>query len=101
MESLRTIDRLRLAGALTAEDAAERRGIAADWLEAIDLVRLQPSVLSRAAEPLPVPLGTLDALHLASARAWRETFRTPLVMATHDAALALAARSFDFEVVGA
>jgi hypothetical protein len=38
-----------------------------DWLEAIDLVLLRPTVLSRAGEPMPTPLGTLDALHLATA----------------------------------
>lgn len=66
VESLRTIDRLRLQGALTQEEAAERLKVVADWLEAIDLVLLRPPVLNRASEPLPMPLGTLDAIHLAT-----------------------------------
>ena len=43
------------------EEAVVRRDAVASWLEAVDLVLLQRSVLSRASEPLPVPLGTLDA----------------------------------------
>jgi hypothetical protein len=46
-------------------------------------------------------LGTLDALHLATALVWRERIRQTLVMATHDSSLALAARSFGLDVLGA
>jgi predicted nucleic acid-binding protein len=100
VESARTIDRLRLQGALSVEEAASRLAVVADWLEAIDLVLLRPAVLGRASEPLPTPLGTLDALHLATALVWRDRMREPVVMATHDAALGLAARTFGFDVVG-
>ena len=101
VESLRTIDRLRLQGALSAEEAASRRGTATEWLEAVDLVLLQRPILARASEPFPIPLGTLDALHLATALVWRDRMRQVLVMATHDRDLALAARSFGIEVLGA
>jgi predicted nucleic acid-binding protein len=101
VESLRTIDRLRLQGALAPEEAASRRAIVAEWLEAVDLVLLQRPVLSRASEPLPTPLGTLDALHLATALVWRDRTGQALVMATHDGGLALAARSFGLDVLGA
>ena len=100
VESRRTIDRLRAQGALTSEDAVTRLELVAEWLEAIDLVLLRPAVLSRAGDPLPTPLGTLDALHLATALVWRDRTGLPLVVATHDAALGLAGRSFGFEIVG-
>jgi predicted nucleic acid-binding protein len=100
VESLRTLDRLRAQGGLSTEEAASRRLVVDEWLETIDLVLLQPAILSRACEPFPTALGTLDALHLATALVWRERTRQPLVMATHDAALGLAARSFGFEVIG-
>lgn len=100
VESRRTIDRLRLQGALTTEEAAGRLKVIGDWLEAIDLVLLRAPVLSRAGDPLPTPLGTLDALHLATALIWRERVSPVGVIATHDVALALAARSFGFDVVG-
>jgi predicted nucleic acid-binding protein len=100
VESCRTIDRLRLQGSLTTEEAAERLGIVRDWLEAIDMILLRPPVFSRASEPLPTPLGTLNALHLATARIWRDRMRSALVIATHDSALGLAARTFGFDVLG-
>ena len=101
VESARTIDRLRHQGALSTAEAAARLALVAEWLEAIDLVLLRSAVLTRAAEPLPTPLGTLDAVHLATALVWRDRMGSPLVVATHDEALALAARAFQFEVIGA
>ena len=100
VESGRTLDRLRQAGSLSAEETAVRLRAVAEWLEAIDLVLLRPPVLSRASEPLPMPLGTLEALHLASALLWRDRMGEPLLLATHDAALGAAARAFGFDVRG-
>ena len=100
VESARTIDRLRLQGSLTTEEAAARRRTVNEWLEAIDLVLVRPPVLSRASEPMPMPLGTLDALHLATALIWRDRMGPLPTMATHDSALGLAAQSFGFDVRG-
>lgn len=101
VESARTLDRLRHQGALTMDEAAERIGAVNDWLEAVDLVLLRPPVLSRAAEPMPLPLGTLDAIHLATALTWRERVGSLSELVTHDAALGAAARAFGFHVRGA
>lgn len=100
VESRRTIDRLRLQGALTLEEAGDRLTAVAEWLEAIDLVLLRPPILSRAGDPLPVPLGTLDALHLATALVWRDRVSPLAALATHDSALGAAARTFGFDVIG-
>ena len=100
VESARTIDRLRLHGLLTTEEAAIRLRTVNEWLEAIDLVLLRPPVLSRASEPMPMPLGTLDALHLATALIWRDRMGPLPTMATHDTALGLAAQAFGFDVRG-
>ncbi len=101
VEALRTLDRLRLSGALSLEDASTHTAAIGEWLNAIDLVRLGPPVMSRVGLPLPVPLGTLDALHLATALIWRERRDEDVTIATHDAALAQAARTFGFAVAGA
>ena len=100
VESLCTIDRLRLQGALSTEDAASRREATMEWLEAVDLVLLQRPILARASEPFPTPLGTLDALHLSTALVWQDRMGRRLVMATHDRDLALAAPSLGFGVCG-
>jgi uncharacterized protein len=100
VESVRTIDRLRSQGALSLDEAAERIGAVNEWLEAIDLVLLRPAVLSRASEPMPMPIGTLDAIHLATALIWRERVGALPEMVTHDAALGAAARAFGFDIRG-
>jgi predicted nucleic acid-binding protein len=100
VESLRTIDRLRLQSTLSTEDAASRRAVVLEWLEAVDLVLLRHPILTRASEPFPTPLGTLDALHLATALVWQDRTRQSLTMATHDRDLGLAARSFGIDVLG-
>ena len=45
-------------------------------------------------------MGTLDAIHLATALLWKEMSRKDLVMATHAGALALGARAHGLRVVG-
>jgi hypothetical protein len=100
VECLRTIDRLRLAGELSVEETAVRREAIYRVLERLELVELTSSVLHRASQPLSAALGTLDALHLATADLWRETRGKSLVFATHDRALALGARGNGFRVLG-
>jgi predicted nucleic acid-binding protein len=100
VECLRTLDRLRLLGQLDIEDAVARREAVFRILDALELVELTGTVLHRAAQPMSAPLGTLDAIHLASAELWREANAKDLVMATHDRALALAARGNGLRVIG-
>lgn len=100
VECLRTLDRLRLVQKVTAEEITARREWIYDFLSRLEIVEVSAAVLSRAAQPLPVPLRTLDAIHLASAMLWREATREALTIATHDAALALAGRAMGFAVIG-
>lgn len=100
VECLRTIDRLRLEFQLSPEDTALRREAVFRVMDAMDVVELTSAVLRRAAQPLPTPLGTLDALHFATAQMWREGRGEELIVATHDRALALAARASGFRVIG-
>ncbi len=101
VECLRTLDRLRIGGSLTLEDAVLRREAVFRVLEGLELVELTGAVLHRAAQPMATPLGTLDAIHLATADMWREARGKDLILATHDKALALAARATGFRVLGA
>jgi predicted nucleic acid-binding protein len=101
VECLRTLDRLRLVDKISPEEIALRREWVYDFVSRIDIVDITAPVLARAAQPLPVPLKTLDAIHLATAMLWREAEQDELVIATHDEALGLAARAVGFKVVGA
>jgi predicted nucleic acid-binding protein len=100
VECLRTLDRLMRAASLSAEELAQRRTAVYRLIEGCEVVDVARTVLRRAAEPFPTPLGTLDAIHLATALAWRDAMAAPLVMATHDRALATAAQSMGMEVIG-
>lgn len=100
VECLRTLDRLGRAGALTDKEVVARRAEVYRLLEGVEVVDIARPILRRASEPFPAPIGTLDAIHLATAIAWRDASETPLVMATHDKALGNAARSIGIEVIG-
>ena len=100
-ECLLTLDRLRLRAGLSDQELARRRQAVFRLLESLEVVEVTASVLGRAAQPLPTVLGTLDAIHLATALLWREQSDTGIVMATHDVSLATAARACGLRVLGA
>ena len=99
-ESLRTLDRLRLRVQLSDIEVAQRRSTILALLDSLELVEIDSLVLERAAQPMPTEVGTLDAIHLASALLWRDAMGVDLVVATHDGALGLAARAHGFKVLG-
>ena len=99
-ECLRTLDRLRLRAALPDADVATRRASILALLASLEIVDVDSVVLDRAAQPMPTELGTLDAIHLATALLWKDLTHADLVMATHDTALALGAQAYGLRVVG-
>lgn len=101
VESLRTLDRLRLAERMTSEQLAERREAVYRLFEEMEVVEPTMPILRRASQPFPTPLGTLDAIHLSTALLWEQAREEEIVMATHDAALATASRASGLRVVGA
>ena len=100
VECLRTLDRLRLVEGLDDRELAIRREAVFRVLESVEIVELTRPVLARASLPMPTSLGTLDAIHLATALLWAEREDLPLVMATHDQLLATAARASGLRVIG-
>ena len=62
---------------------ASHTDVARELLDALDLVELSPVVLTRALEPFPQPVRTLDALHLATAEYLRVA-GSPARLATYD-----------------
>jgi predicted nucleic acid-binding protein len=66
----------------------------------MEIARVTDAVLLRASQPMPVVLGTLDAIHLATALLWIERTGDDLAVATHDRALARGARAFGLRVHG-
>ncbi len=101
VEVLRTIDRSRLRGVISDHEVAELMTQAHAIFDVVEFVALSSSVLQRAAQSFLTPLGTLDALHLASALGLREAGAGEVTFLTHDSELAVAARSVNFGVEGA
>jgi predicted nucleic acid-binding protein len=99
VEVLRTIDRNRLKGAVTDNDVAELITKAHAIFDVIEFVALSQPILNRASQSFGTTLGTLDALHLATAL-WLGQGGVALTFLTHDGELALAARSVNFAVKG-
>jgi predicted nucleic acid-binding protein len=100
-ESLRTLDRLRLRVKVADTEIAERRAKILELIASLEIVDIDAVVLDRAAQPMPTELGTLDAIHLATALLWKDMTGEDPTMATHDHALAIAAEAHGLLVVGA
>lgn len=99
LECLRTIDRARIRLGLRDEEVSRYRAEVLETIDAFDLIALDSSVLERAAEPFPTMIGSLDAIHLASAVLAKHEV-VDLVLATHDGELATAGRAVGFQVHG-
>ncbi len=102
LECYRAIDRGRHLGKIPADELPLRQGWVTTVLSSLTLVEMDRSILALAGAPMPVPLGTLDGIHLASALHFRgEPGCDQVTFATHDRGLAAAARAYGFPVVGA
>jgi uncharacterized protein len=99
-ESLRTLDRVRIRTGLSDLEVSRRRATILQLISSMELIDVDSNVLERAAQPTPTELGTLDAIHLASALLWQDASDIDLVMATHDAALGMAAKAHGLKVLG-
>lgn len=100
LECLRTLDRVRLRGGISVEDLATTRSRVFHLLRSVELLDVSEYVLDRASQPFPTSLGTLDAIHLATALLWKESHAGALFLATHDSALATAGRACGLTVIG-
>ncbi len=102
VECLRSLDRLYQLGRLDADEVARTRAVVFDVLSASRVMPVDPAILRRASDPLPTPVGTLDAIHLVTALAivgeWPDE---PVTFATHDRELSRAARACGLDVIGA
>jgi predicted nucleic acid-binding protein len=87
---------MRLSKAMSTRRSAQLRDDADRNLARIALVPLDQSVLKRAGEPLPSPLKTLDAIHLATAE-FLNCVTGDIVLLAHDRQLGVAALSWGWQ----
>lgn len=71
---------------------------AREILARLSVLELSPIVLARSLDPFPTPVGTLDALHMASLNYLRER-RLDVRLATYDGRMATAARAMGLPLV--
>jgi len=100
LECLRAVDRLRIRHHLAEEEVLTRREAVFHLLEAMEIVGVTRPILKRAANTFPVMIGTLDAIHLATALAWQDEYGADLTVATHDRMLGQAARALGLKTIG-
>jgi len=100
VEVARVIDRCRLAGQIDDDEVVYLHEESRRVLESIEVLGLTEPILKTAAGPMPCVVGSLDAIHLATAlELWRHLDEAP-TLATHDIQLARAARASGLLVVG-
>lgn len=99
VEARRTLDRLRVTRAIGDEDLSSALFKLLEIEQSLSMVDVTNAVLDRASRPMPTSVGTLDAIHLASALLVREEV-PDLVFATHDRQQAIGARALGFDVIG-
>jgi predicted nucleic acid-binding protein len=96
----RVIDRTRLLGEIDDDDVEQLQRESRRLLRSVDVVALSERILVRAAGPMPTVLGSLDAIHLATALEIAAARAEAVTVATHDRQLARAARASGLEVTG-
>lgn len=96
----RVIDRCRLMNQINDDDVVLLHRETKRLLLSIDVLALTETILERAGQAMPTVLGTLDAIHLATALELNRYPGSAVVLATHDVQLARAARAFGIHVIG-
>jgi len=96
----RVIDRLRLAGQIDDEDVVSLHSESRRIVTSIAVVPITEDILARAQAAMPTALGTLDAIHLATALTVASQVSGELMLATHDLQLARAAQASGLAVCG-
>ncbi len=99
VEIARVIDRYRVDGTIDDDDVVQLHREARRVTGSIDLFSVTDGVLERAGRPMPTTVGTLDAIHLATALELAER-NEELVVATHDRQLGRAALASGLAVCG-
>lgn len=100
LEIGRVIDRLRLSGDIDDVGVVQLHDDTRRALASAIVVPVSERILRRAQGPMPTTLGSLDAIHLASAIEVAAKIERQPVFATHDAQLARAAQASGLVVYG-
>jgi predicted nucleic acid-binding protein len=97
IECNRVLERYRLENIISDEQLAEVRGNLELILKGFYLIEITKEVKKAAAASFPTIIGTLDAIHLASASLWKDD--DELVLFTFDKQMVTCAKAMGFSVL--
>jgi len=100
VETLRTMDRIRIQHSLSEDQYLERIDLIHEFLTGIELIKISEAILKRAWQPFPSTLGTLDAIHLATCSLFLDNGNQDVILCTHDQALKKATKALGIPVLG-
>lgn len=101
VECHRVIDRYRLQSIIDDQEVMALSEQLRRFVRGVELYPVSLPVITRARDPFPAIIGTLDALHLSTALLWQARSNDGLIMLTHDQQLATVARACGLSVQGA
>ena len=93
IECRRVLQRERLENRIDDVRYSETVTALEHYLDMISILDLGREVKKRASGSFPTVIGTLDAMHLASALLWQEDSSAEIAILTYDRQLALCARA--------
>ncbi len=99
VESHRVLQRLLKNNQITESKFLKSVEILGKLLTKINIIEINKTILTRSEESFPLQIGTLDAIHLASALSLREHQIYPTLL-THDIQLGNNALAMQFSVNG-
>lgn len=101
IESFRVVHRLFTAGMIDAELTSRIHLRLRSAFEGVSLIEMSEHILAQSEGTYPLPVGSLDAIHLASAVALRNLRAYGgIEILTHDSQLGRCAQALGFSVVG-
>ena len=100
LECLRTFDRWKLRSQAPGHEISSKHSELFQILNHVSLLPLTDHILKKAEQSMPLPVGSLDGIHLATALLWREKHGDDFFFATHDQELGLVAKAYGLGVIG-
>jgi hypothetical protein len=100
LECLRALDKVRMDDGLAADEVLARSLVLYQLLRSMGRVAVSRAVLERGSASFPLPVKSLDAVHVGTALRLRERAHEHMAFATHDRQQARLALLLGFSVVG-
>lgn len=99
IECNRVLDRYRMENILNDEQIAIVKENLKNFTDGMYIIEMTEAVKSRASGAFPSIIGTLDAIHLATAILWQEG-NQQLTVISHDRQMNICARALGFIICG-